>query len=479
MEDDKLKQYFGEMVVYKDLKKNNFFSSLSLPSFLRDWMLKEFQHEDGTFDVEDVMDFINTYLPRENEWVSIKGRLMEGENVKLLTKINVDVDLKYNTYNFSLPLFSLSNRDTVIEPYVWDQYKEKLLGGEHWGIVELGYNYSSEKKNMGKIALVSYTDFCPYDVDLDYFKDARSKFTIREWIDIILGAIDYNADGYESDTQKMTVLYRLMPFVEKRLNMIELAPKGTGKSYIFGNISRHGWLSSGGVMSRAKMFYDVARRSPGLVSSHDFVALDEVQTIKFTDVSEMRGALKTYMEEGKFTVLNYEGVADAGIVLLGNINKDLMDVNENMFSELPESFHESALMDRFHAFIKGWDIPRMHDDLKACGWCMNSEYFCSIMHLLRDDPSYRAIVDEIVEVPSHSDTRDTEAVKRVSTALLKLLFPNVRKASDVDVDQFEIYCLEPAIDMRRIIDTQLAILDPKEFKDRRPIQLSVRCPDWD
>ena len=191
---------------------------------------------------------------------------------------------------------------------------------------------------------------------------------------------------------------------------------------MFGRISRFGWLSSGGVMSRAKMFYDISKRTEGLVCNNDYIALDEVQTISFSDVNEMRAALKGYMESGTFTVGNYDGVADAGIILLGNISQDNMDEYKSMFSELPTTFHESALIDRFHGFIKGWDIPRMYDDLKVSGWALNSEYFCTIMHLLRDDASYRAIVDRLIKVPEYSDTRDTEAVKRICTAYLKLLF---------------------------------------------------------
>ena len=136
-----------------------------------------------------------------------------------------------------------------------------------------------------------------------------------------------------------------------------------------------------------------------------------------------------------------------------------------MFEELPLAFHESALIDRFHGFIKGWDIPRMHDDLKISGWALNSEYFCTILHMLREDPSYRVIVDDLIEVPDRADTRDTEAVKRIATAYLKLLYPNARSAEEVNVLDFNRYCLKPATKMRYVIKKQLGILD-KEFKGK-------------
>lgn len=474
--EEKLRECFDEMVVFKDLKKSNFFSALSLPSFLRDWILKKFEDENGEFDIQEVSDFIHKYFPKKDEWISIKNCIIvENERVKFLTKISVDINIKNQEITFALPDFGLTNKETIIEPDVWNECKDELVKGkETWGVVELGYRFPDEELRLqGKIKLTSFTNFCPYSIDLDYYKDVRSEFTVQEWIDVILGAIDYNAGGYEDEHQKMTMITRLLPFVEKRLNLIELAPKGTGKSYLFGRVSKFGWLSSGGVMSRAKMFYDISKRTPGLVSNKDFVVLDEVQTISFTDIDEMRAALKGYMESGIYTVGNYEGTADSGIILLGNISKDNMDVYKSMFYELPTTFHESALLDRFHGFIKGWDIPRMHDDLKISGWALNSEYFCTILHLLREDASYRAIVDQLVEVPEHSDTRDTEAVKRISTAYLKLLFPNVRSAKDVNLREFQRYCLRPAAKMREIIKVQLGILDI-EFKGKSVPIFSVR-----
>ena len=179
------------------------------------------------------------------------------------------------------------------------------------------------------------------------------------------------------------------------------------------------------------------------------------------------------MEKGSFNIGGFEGKSDAGIVFLGNISQEKMSEYDNMFSELPSLFQESALVDRIHGFIKGWDIPRMNDDLKISGWALNSEYFCSILHLLRDDASYRAIVDGLVEVPDRADTRDTEAVKRITTAYLKLLFPNVRKTADVDARSFVRYCLRPARNMRMIIKKQMGILD-SEFKGKDVPPYSIR-----
>lgn len=491
--EDKLRDCFDEMVVYKDLKKQgNVFSALSLPSFMRDWILRKFEDENGVFDIDQVSKFVHTYIPKKEDWNAIKDRIViEREKVRFLAKISINIDINSGQVSFSLPDFGLSYKDTIIDAFVWDECKDDLLKEyETWGMVELGYQSPDEQDNLifvrnrsrsksdkkGKIKLVSFKPFCPYRIDLDYYKDAREEFSTKEWIDIVLGAVDYNADGYNGDEEmKLTMLTRLLPFVEKRLNLIELAPKGTGKSYLFGRVSRYGWLSSGGTMSRAKMFYDQNRRMEGLVAGNDFITLDEVQTISFTDTDEMRAALKGYLESGVYTVGNHEGTAYAGMILCGNISKASMDDDGfgNMFEELPKVFHESALIDRFHGFIKGWNIPRMNDDLKASGWALNSEYFCSILHELRDDMSYRAIVDELVVVPNGADTRDTEAVKRISTAYLKLLFPNVRQPGDISSIDFKRYCLDRARKMRDIIKYQLGLLDD-EYKGKDIPAFTVR-----
>ena len=477
---NKLREYFDDMVVYKDLKNNSVFSSLGLPSFTRDWLLRRFEDEEGSFDIDELSSFVRRFIPQRSNWNAIKSRIVKDhERVKMLTKISIEVNIRTGEVSFALPDLGLSSRETIIEDYIWQQVKDDLVTGQEvWGMIELGYRAPDETARpriLGKIRLLDFQNFCPYTIDLDYYKDIRSRFEIGEWIDVLLGAIDYNAAGYHTEEEKLTMLTRLLPFVEKRLNLIELAPKGTGKSYLYGRVSRHGWLSSGGVMSRAKMFYDQNTRTEGLVAGYDFVTLDEVQTISFTDVDEMRSALKGYLESGEYTVGNHKGVAWAGMILCGNISKEIMDndATTDMFTELPSEFHESALLERFHGFIKGWNIPRMNDDLKVNGWALNSEYFCSIMHELRNDSSYRAIVDRLIEVPDEADTWDTEAIKRIATAYLKLLFPHVQHPEDIRPIDFNRYCLRRACKMRSIILMQMGIMDT-EYAGKDIPKLRIR-----
>jgi ATP-dependent Lon protease len=460
---DRLKDAFDEMVVYKDLKKSNFISSFKLPSFMRDWVLKHFQDEEGEIDIDGAAAFIREFIPKKDDWKSMVNRVVnQGDTVQFLAKISVNIDIGTQAISFELPDFGLSYKETVITPDVWRSCSTELLKAEeNWGIIEIGYQYPTSDREKGKIKLVSFKDFCPYVVDLDDYKCARESFTLTEWIDILLGAADYNAAGYSSPEQKLAVIQRLLPFAEKRLNLMELAPAGTGKSYLFGQISRHGWLVSGKA-TRAKLIYDIGKKKDGVVAVRDFVALDEIREAEYMKDTEMQSALQAIMENGAYRAPdNHEVNVDAGIIFLGNISSVAMNEYQNMFTELPKPFHQPQFLDRIHGFIKGWELPRMTDDLKVCGWALNSEYFATVLHVLREDPSYRAVVDQLLVLPKGADTRDTEAVKRICTAYLKLLFPNVRSAEDITVPEFKRYCLKPAMEMRQIIRMQMGYADEK------------------
>ena len=209
---EKLKDNFDEMVVYKDLKKTNFFSALGLPSFMRDWLLRKFEDEDGNFDKDEVARFVQKFIPRKNDWNSIKNKIVvEEQKVKFLAKISVNIDIKTGEVSFSLPEFGLGFKETIIEPSVWEDCKDELVKGRDiWGMVELGYRspdnftvefeYERRKSKArsskdGKIKLISFKNFCPYKIDVEQFKEARKEFTLDEWVNIILGAVDYNSSG--------------------------------------------------------------------------------------------------------------------------------------------------------------------------------------------------------------------------------------------------------------------------------------------
>ena len=318
-----------------------------------------------------MLRYIRQYIPSREDYEQFKFEMVNGETVRFLARVRVAVDIKTGKTMFELPDFGGAKAGAAGEVIndVVSRWKDTLLKeSENWGIIELiwGKDFTSSK-GKGVVKLIEYSPFCPYTVDLEYYKDARNSFTTEEWIDLLVAAVDYNPDGYESEVQKLCFLRRLLPFVEKRINLMELAPKGTGKSYVYQKISKRGWLISGGTVSRASLVYDNAKKTGGLITRFDFVGFDEIQSMSFVQPTQIQTALKDYMEFGEVQGFDASIVADAGIIVLGNIDASKFNVNENMMEEISSVFKESASLDRFHGFIPGWELPRMHQGLVANG----------------------------------------------------------------------------------------------------------------
>ena len=465
--DNKIKKVFINESVFKSPKEYIIFSGYNLPSFVKDWLIRKFTDEYGNLDIDALKFFLNTHIAHKGS--KIKGTLLNDlKEITLLARIIIEPDIKSGILRFSIPDIGIKPNEGRIPQYIAKKFPE-LKGGEVWGVIKLVY-IPPEQKQRGVIEIVDYKPFKPYEVDIEYFREKRKEFTLEEWINVLIRSMEYNPDGFESISQKLLFLSRLLVFVEPNLNMIELAPKGTGKSYTFNNLSKYGWLISGGIVSRAKLLYDIARSTPGIITRYDFVALDEIETIKFSDASELQGALKNYLESGTFSVATYKGVSSAGFILLGNIplTENRKPIHNKYFINLPQFFQDSALLDRFHGFIEGWKLPRMREDLKLKGYTLNVEYFSEILHKLRTTSDFANIVSSLLNIPEDADTRDTRSIIKICTGYLKLLFPHTHNVEDIDKKEFEMFCLKPAIRMRKIIKKQISLID-SEFKEELPL----------
>lgn len=464
----KIKTYFASMAIYKDsASTNSLFAGRNLPSFVKDFVLKKYINEIGQVNSQDLTLFLNTVIPQKAE--DVKDRLGNNEEVTLLTRFIIYIDLVNGVRRFGIPDLGIKTNEGQIPEYVYNKHKGTLVDGEKWGIVKLCVLPDSDgKKNH--VEMVDYKPFKPYkSVDIDFYREARKHFSTEEWIDFLLSAMEYDPNGFESIACKLEFLTRLLIFVEPRLNVIELAPKGTGKSYVFGNLSKYGWLVSGGKVTRAKLFYDKQKQQNGIIKNHDFTVFDEIQTIVFQEPAEIQAALKSYLESGKTTIDNNEFSSECGLMLMGNIplNEHKRPVSNQYFNSLPVNFRESALLDRFHCFIEGWHLPRINKSMIFKGWAINVEYFSEILHSLRTQNQYAQLFDKLVVFEKNADMRDFNAVKRISTAYMKLLFPHWINKEDVDMQEFNDYCLQPAIRRRGIIKEQCHNIDA-EFKTQMP-----------
>ena len=464
---DKVQQYFQGIAIYKDPNStDSLFAGRNLPSFVKDFLLRKYLR--GTeVDRGGLTSFLDKVIPTQAS--SVKDRLSAGEEVTLLTRFIIYIDLVKGIRRFSIPDMGIKLNEGQIPEHIYRQHQGELVDGEKWGIVKLCVMIDADGKKY-HVEMLDFKPFKPFKtVDVAAVREARQAFSTEEWVDLILSAMEYEPDAFESMHQKMEFLTRLFIFVEPRLNVIELAPKGTGKSYVFGNLSKYGWLVSGGKVTRAKLFYDKTRQQNGIIKNHDFTVFDEIQTITFQEPAEIQAALKSYLESGKTTIDNNEFSSECGLMLMGNIplNAQKQPMSSRYFDALPQNFRESALLDRFHCFIEGWYLPRINKSMIYKGWTINIEYFSEIMHSLRTENRYGLLFDQLVGYQKDADMRDFKAVKRIATAAMKLFFPHWKTIEDVNIEEFDMYCLQPALRRRGIIKIQCHNIDP-EFKTQMP-----------
>lgn len=464
---DKIQQHFQGIAIYKDPNStDSLFAGRNLPSFVKDFLLRKYLR--GTeVDRGGLTSFLDKVIPTQAS--SVKDRLSAGEELTLLTRFIIYIDLVKGVRRFAIPDMGIKLNDGQIPEHVFRQHQGELVDGEKWGIIKLCVMMDDDGKKY-HVEMVDFKPFKPFkSVDLGAVREARHAFTTEEWIDTILSAMEYEPDSFVNMHQKIEFLTRLFIFVEPRLNVIELAPKGTGKSYVFGNLSKYGWLVSGGKVTRAKLFYDKQKQQNGIIKNHDFTVFDEIQTITFQEPAEIQAALKSYLESGKTTIDNNEFSSECGLMLMGNIplNAQKMPMSSRYFDALPQNFRESALLDRFHCFIEGWYLPRINKSMIYKGWTINIEYFSEIMHSLRTENRYGLLFDQLVDYQKDADMRDFKAVKRIATASVKLFFPHWTTVEDVNKEEFDMYCLQPALHRRGIVKIQCHNIDP-EFKTKMP-----------
>lgn len=473
---NKIRNVFGSASVYKEPDNNSLFAGRNLPSFIKDFLISMHADSEGNVQKEKLTRFLDQHIPANNN--AVKARLMQGEVLTMLTRFIVSTSISKNKIGFQIPDMGIKANETNIPKYLLEKYPKDLIDGEHWGIIKLVYIAPEDDRSSGGyIEMAGFKPFRPLEkMDLSIFRECREKFTLDEWIDVLISAMEYTPSSFLCKTQKLEFITRLLPFIEPRCNMIELAPKGTGKSYVFSKLSKYVWLVSGGKVSRAKLFYDKTRHLPGIMASYDLVAFDEISSISFSDVSEMQAILKAYLEDGKTTVDNYQFISECGLMLLGNIklSEQGYPLSNNYFENLPDIFKESALLDRFQGFIEGWLLPRVNVGMALHDWTLNVEFFSEMMHQLRTDSVYADIVNQLLEYPSDSDMRHIKAIKKIATAYLKLLFPHVQKVDDVNKEEFNLCCLQPAIHRRDIIRQQCSNID-REMTFAKPLpEITIR-----
>lgn len=457
---NKTRRIFGDVCIDKGLFLSSGMLARSIPTFVAEWILDRYCPEGALTDEvkSKTNSFIEEHLPRKDQKEELKNRLSQGEALTILDHFSVHVDLRTNRKFVRIPCIDETG---YIEGHLLDKYPN-LLGGGIWGAGKLVYHPPDldERYSLGEVWLIDFRPMQVAKLDLDYFCEERSQFTLVEWRELLVNSMGSNPAAY-APSQQLLLLTRLLPIVQPRLNLIELSPKGTGKSFIYQNLSRYVRVISGGKVSAPVLFYDLRNNTPGLLTQYDLVVFDEAQTISFDNPGEVVGVLKDYLESGRYTRGRQQATADAGVMFLANIpmNSSGYPRQPVLFYNLPSFLRETAFIDRMHGVIPGWKLPRITTDSPAKGIGFKADFFSEVLHALRERGGYSEYVSAHLKVIGTDDMRDKKAIERLAAGYLRLLFPDISSTPS----EFYEYCVKPSINLRQAVRDQLSKMDP-EYK---------------
>ncbi|MFV8833094.1 protease Lon-related BREX system protein BrxL [Faecalibacterium prausnitzii] len=476
---EKLRQNFDGKIVRKDLTKK-IKEGANVPVYVLEFLLGQYCSSDDEAIIEKGVQNVKRILAdnfvRPDEAQKILSQLRKKGSHTVIDMITVNLDIKKNCFFAS---FSNLGLDKVP---ISDEYPEKydrLLCGGIWCIVQLDYEVegdnnfglvdlggeplqSSQKKqkDLTPISIRKLTPIQMPHIDIDELKRGRKAFTKDEWLDILLRSIGMEPDEF-TEREKWLLLTRMIPLVENNFNLCELGPRSTGKSHLYKEISPNSILISGGQTTVANLFYNMGRKSVGLVGLWDCVAFDEVAGIKFKDKDGIQ-IMKDYMASGSFARGKEEKVASASMVFVGNINQsvDILLKTSSLFDPFPpEMGTDTAFLDRIHCYLPGWEIPKFRPEHFTNDYGFISDYLAEFIRELRKE-QYGDALDHYFRLGKNLNQRDTIAVRRMVDGYLKLMYP------DGVFDKSELEeVLQISLEMRRRVKEQLKKLGGMEFYD--------------
>jgi ATP-dependent Lon protease len=455
----KTRDYYGEVVINKGLIRKAGFGARAIPVYVGEWIISQFMEGDNLTEEgrSEIVGTVSKFLPQKADKNSLLNRLMQQEEVRILDDFRVNVNLANNIHELSIPI--LDETKGMIQRDIIDE-NPMLLQTGMWGLGTLRYvPPDGEDVRKGQIWMVDFKPFQTPGVDLDYYREPRRHFTIDEWIDLMVSSCQFNPDVLKL-SQKILLLSRIIPLIEPRVNIIELAPKGTGKSFVFDNISRYAAVIPGGKLSAPALFFNSNTKQLGLIPRYDVTVVDEIQKIRTDTAGEAMAALKMYLESGRYRRATGDmGTSESGFAMLGNItigaNKLPLYESDGLFKELPVSLQESAFIDRIHGLIEGWFMPRISRKSPSETVGFKGDFFSEILHQLRVDLRYAEYVSHGLRLPQSEDLRDNKAIARLAEGYLKLLFPDLSCSED----EFITYCVNPALRMRQQVRDELSKMD--------------------
>jgi ATP-dependent Lon protease len=455
--DEKATRLFAGTVVRKDLVQQ-VKVGVNVPTYVLEYLLGRYCATNDENAIQAGLRMVHTTLAesiiRPDEAMKAQSRVKEHGQQRYIDKVLVRLDGS----KYWAELVNFGHRFVHIPDHFVRRY-ERLLQGGVWCQVDL--EFMADQDTEGNKARPFFiTDLRPIQVsmlDLAEYTTARDDFATEEWIDLLIRSIGFEPSHF-THRVKLLMLMRLVPMIERNYNLIELGPRGTGKSFVFRDLSPYAILISGGKTTVANLFYNMSSRQVGLVGLWDVVAFDEVAGIQFSDKTAIQ-IMKDYMESGSFSRGKEELVADASMVFNGNINQpiDLLLKTSTLFQPLPDDMQDMALIDRLHFYLPGWEMPKMRNEFFTTHFGFIVDYLAEVMRELRRQ-SFTQLLDQHFSLGSHLNTRDARAVRRTVSGLLKLLHPS----GEFDRHELQEY-LELALEGRRRVKEQLKKMGSFEY----------------
>lgn len=457
---NKLRQHFDGKIVRKDLTKK-IKEGANVPVYVLEFLLGTYCSTDDPDDIEAGVESVKKILAdnfvRPDEAQKILSVLRQNGRHTVIDMVTVSLDIKHDCY---LAEFSnLGIKGIPISEEYPTQY-DRLLCGGIWCIVGLEYEYIEEEKNDSPIHIQKLTPIQMPHVDINELKEGRKAFTKEEWIDVLLRSIGMEPDILKY-REKWLLLTRMLPLIENNFNLCELGPRSTGKSHLYKEISPNSILVSGGQTTVANLFYNMARKTVGLVGLWDCVAFDEVAGIRFKDKDGIQ-IMKDYMASGSFARGKEEKAATASMVFVGNINQsvEVLLKTSSLFDPFPpEMGTDTAFLDRMHCYIPGWEIPKFRPEHFTDDYGFITDYLAEFIRELRKEQHGDAL-DKYFRLGKNLNQRDTVAVRKMVGGFVKLIYPDGDYSKE-DIEEILVISLE----MRRRVKEQLKKLGGMEFYD--------------
>lgn len=475
----KLRQNFDGKIVRKDLTKK-IKEGANVPVYVLEFLLGQYCSSDDPEiieqGVENVKHILADNFVRPDEAQKILSVLRQRGSYTVIDKITVSLNIRYDMYEAEFSNLGLKNIPISEEyPTKYD----RLLCGGIWCIVQLDYETENEfapeiisasgdyiqskKKRQKDVTPISIRKLTPIQmphVDIEELKQGRKAFTKEEWMDVMLRSIGMEPDTL-TEREKWLLLARMLPLVENNFNLCELGPRSTGKSHLYKEISPNSILVSGGQTTVANLFYNMGRKTVGLVGLWDCVAFDEVAGIHFKDKDGIQ-IMKDYMASGSFARGKEEKAASASMVFVGNINQsvDVLLKTSSLFDPFPpEMGTDTAFLDRIHCYIPGWEIPKFRPEHFTDDYGFITDYLAEFLRELRKE-QYGDALDKYFRLGKNLNQRDTIAVRKMVGGFVKLLYPD----GEFTKEQLE-EILQISLEMRRRVKEQLKKLGGMEFYD--------------